>query len=67
MEIKHKIAIIGATSKTAEAMIRLFIAETDWDILLCTASTEYNFPKEVTVLTIDYEYPKQIRELSSFI
>ena len=63
MEIKHKIAIIGATSKTAEAMIRLFIAETDWDILLCTASTEYNFPKEVTVLTIDYEYPKQIREL----
>lgn len=60
----HRILIIGAKSKTAQALIRLITAETSWQIILVSSSYEtFHQTGSISYYPIDYSQPKELKNI----
>jgi dTDP-4-dehydrorhamnose reductase len=60
----HKILIIGAKSKTAQALVRLISTETPWDIVLVSSSVEaQHHYKDLPFYIFDYTQPKELKNI----
>jgi dTDP-4-dehydrorhamnose reductase len=61
---RKKIAIIGARSKTAEALIRILPAETDWEILLFSSGLKNEGEaRGFRYFPLNYADPKALRDI----
>lgn len=60
----HKILIIGSSSKTSQALVRLISAETPWEIILVSSLITANIHyKNITCYPIDYTQPKDLKAI----
>lgn len=60
----HKILIVGAGSKTAQALVRLIKAETPWEIVLISSTVkEYRQNNGMSYYPLDYAQPKELKNI----